>query len=160
MLGSSHNFTIRRMESTDIERLANAFASWNKPRDQYDRYWAENQAGSRVTLVALVDDEIAGYTNVLWRSDYAPFRAEDIPEINDMNVLEPYRRQGIATAMIAACEDLARVAGKPIMGIGVGVPPDYDNARRLYPRLGYVYDGRGVTPDEWGGAEYLTKQLR
>lgn len=159
MTDTTASFTIRRMQEEDIQFLAEAFASWNKPRKQYERYWAENKAGSRVTLVAWVEGQVAGYTNVLWQSGYEPFREAEIPEINDMNVLEPYRRRGIATAMVAACEDLARAAGKAIMGIGVGVPPDYDNARRLYPRLGYVYDGRGVTPDPWGGAEFLTKQL-
>ncbi len=150
---------IRPMQAADIERVAAAFASWNKPPAQYKRYWAENEAGSRVTLVALVDGEIAGYANVLWQSDYEPFGTADIPEINDMNVLEAYRRRGIATAMIAACEDLARAAGKAVMGIGVGMDEGYANARRLYPALGYGFDGRGVTPDEWGGAEFLTKQL-
>src|SRR5690606_15907739 len=117
-------------------------------------YWTENERGSRVTVVALVDGAVAGYTNLLWRSGYKPFREEAIPEINDLNVLEPYRRRGIATALIRACEDHARGAGKGVMGIGVGVPADYDAARRLYPKLGYAYDGRGVTPDAWGGAEY------
>jgi GNAT superfamily N-acetyltransferase len=158
--GYPGNLVIRRMIEGDIERLAMAFASWNKPRAQYERYWAENGQGSRVTFVALVDGAVAGYTNVLWCSAYEPFRREGIPEINDLNVLGPYRRRGIATALITACEDLAREAGKPVMGIGVGVPADYDAARRLYPKLGYTYDGRGITPDAWGGAEFLTKALR
>jgi hypothetical protein len=32
-----------------------------------------------------------------------------------------------------------------IVGIGVGMYPDYGNAQRLYVKRGYVPDGRGLT---------------
>ena len=37
--------------------------------------------------------------------------------------------------------------------------PDYDDARRLYPTLGYMWDGFGPRPTDYGDAEYLTKDL-
>jgi hypothetical protein len=51
--------------------------------------------------------------------------------------------------MIGACEARARAAGHPVMGIGVGLYADYGAAQRLYVRLGYRPDGRGV----WYGAQ-------
>jgi GNAT superfamily N-acetyltransferase len=139
--------------------MADAFAHMNKTRAQYERYFKENLKGARVTLVALLDEQIVGYTNVVWRPQYAPFRRQDIPEINDMNVVAGMRQRGIGAAMIEAAEAIARQQGKSVMGIGVGVTPDYAIAQRLYPKLGYVHDGRRVRDDEWGGTIFLTKQL-
>lgn len=99
----------------------------------------------------------AGY--VLWYSDCPPFASASIPEINDLNVRVPWRRHGIGKGLIAAAESVARGADRPRVGIGVGVTPDYDVARRLYPLLGYVWDGRGPQPTAYGAAEYLTKAL-
>lgn len=152
-------FFIRRMQLEDAVALAAAFASWNKPPEQYTRYWQQNVDGSRITLIAWVGDDVAGYGNLLWESDYPPFYVAGIPEINDLNTLNPFRRRGIATAIIRECEQIATANGKPIMGIGVGKTPDYGNALRLYPQLGYVFDGRGPRPTPWGDEEYLTKRL-
>ncbi len=161
-------FTVQRMRAADVSALMDAFVvAWHKPLDQYPRYWAENESGTRITLIAWVDAQIAGqsasqlagYGNLLWRSDYAPFIEADIPEINDLNTLEPFRGRGIASAIIRECERIAAEHGKPIMGIGVGKTPDYGNAQRLYPKLGYEYDGRGVLETQWGGVEYLTKRI-
>ncbi|HKH90452.1 MAG TPA: hypothetical protein VKA54_01550 [Gemmatimonadaceae bacterium] len=52
-----------------------------------------------------------------------------------------------------------RDAGRQRVGIGVGMTPDYDDARRLYPTLGYMWDGFGPRPTDYGDAEYLTKDL-
>lgn len=150
---------IKPMAPSHINALTDAFASWNKPAGQYVRYFEENQRGVRVTLVGFVDGEIAGYGNLLWQSDYAPFAAAGIPEINDLNTLEPYRQRGLASAIISECERIAAEAGKPIIGIGVGMTEDYANAQRLYPQLGYVYDGRGIRTTIWGDEQYLTKRL-
>jgi GNAT superfamily N-acetyltransferase len=150
---------IRRMTPAHIDALTAAFALWNKPLDQYARYFEENQRGTRITLVGYVDGDLAGYGNLLWQSDYEPFIESGIPEINDLNTLEPYRRRGLASSIIAECERIAKEAGNPIIGIGVGQTPDYANAQRLYPQLGYVYDGRGVHSSIWGDEKYLTKEL-
>jgi GNAT superfamily N-acetyltransferase len=150
---------ILRMKPEHIDALTAAFASWNKPADQYARYFAENQAGTRVTLVGFVDGALAGYGNLLWQSDYAPFADAGIPEINDLNTLAPFRRRGLASAIIAECERIAKDAGRPVIGIGVGQTDDYGNAQRLYPQLGYVYDGRGIHSSIWGDEQYLTKTL-
>lgn len=153
------SFEIRNMIQSDIDKLITAFAGWNDRSEQYERYWRENQAGQRITIVALCGEDIAGYTNLVWQSDYAPFREAGIPEINDMNVLEPFRRKGIATAFIREAERLAAAHGKTLMGIGFGLTADYGNAQRLYPKLGYIPDGRGAQPTPWGDVLYLTRSL-
>lgn len=150
---------VRRMTAHDPAALARAFAHVGKTLAQFEAYWRENVGGLRATLVAERGNDIVGYTNVIWRSKYAPFREARIPEISDMNVIVSLRRRGIGTRMITAAENLAHQRGSRVIGIGVGVTPDYAIAQRLYPRLGYVPDGTGIHRDEWGGCIYLTKRL-
>jgi len=150
---------IRRMQADDPCGIAKAFVDMNKTRAQYERYWQENVKGKRVTLVALLHGSVVGYANVIWEPDYESFRQNDIPEINDMNTVTRLRKNGIGTQMILAAEELVRKAGKRTIGIGVGVTTDYAIAQSLYPKLGYVSDGTGMHPDEWGGCMYSTKTL-
>jgi len=142
------NLTIRTLQVQDIQSIAQAFAQigWNKPASLYERYLAEQNAGERVCLVAFVDGDFAGYLTVHWQADYAPFRAANIPEIADFNVLPHYRRQKIGTHLMEAGE--TQIAQRsPIAGIGVGMYPDYGAAQRLYVLRGYVPDGRGLAYD-------------
>ncbi|WP_349264173.1 GNAT family N-acetyltransferase [Longimicrobium sp.] len=94
--------------------------------------------------MAHVGDQFAGYVTLVWQPDYAPFRAERIPEIQDFNVLPAFRRRGIGSALLDVAESAAAERGR-VVGIGVGLDPDYGPAQRLYVRRGYVPDGRGIT---------------
>jgi len=137
---------IRLLQAEDIAPIAQAFAvlGWNKPAAQYERYLAEQKAGTRVCLVAFVENDFAGYVNVLWQPDYEPFRTAGIPEVADFNVLPSYRRRKIGTRLMAEAE--ATIAQQSTLaGIGVGLYPDYGAAQQLYVLRGYVPDGRGVT---------------
>jgi len=153
------NYAIRRMIRSDIEAIAETFAGWNKTREQYERYFAENQRGERITLVAVVGERVAGYTNIVWESNYEPFRQDSIPEITDLNVIGEFQNQGLGRALIQEAERIAAEAGKSVMGIGVGLTPDYAAAQHLYPKLGYVADGRGVRHARYGDETFLTKRL-
>lgn len=137
------------LTSADIEEMVDAFASlgWpGKDHAQYERYLLEQEAGSRVVLVAREDSDFSGYGTVLWTSNYAPFRDAGIPEVQDLNVLPSFRRRGIASAIMDVAEDHER-ARSPIGGIGVGLYPDYGPAQTMYVQRGYQPDGRGVVYD-------------
>ena len=155
-------FRIRRMTAEDVEAIAHAFAHFGKTRAQYERYFAEQGRGERVTLVATADvgGRVVGYANVIWQSAYPHFRREGVPEINDLNVVEEARRRGVGTALIREAESIVAARGHRVIGIGVGLTPDYAAAQRLYPKLGYVPDGRGVhAAPPWDDAVYLRKTL-
>jgi GNAT superfamily N-acetyltransferase len=158
---SAERITIRAYEADDVEEVARAFepAPYSNSVDQYERYLGEQNEGTRVMLIAFVRGEVAGYVNVLWESDYELFAAASIPEINDLNVLAPYRGRAIGTALVRAAEAVIREAGGATVGIGVGTTPEYDAARRLYPALGYAFDRCGVRATSNGDAEYLTRTL-
>jgi GrpB-like predicted nucleotidyltransferase (UPF0157 family)/GNAT superfamily N-acetyltransferase len=142
---NAQGIDIRRMMKADIPRLARAFASWHKPQTQFGGYWQDLRAGRRVVLVARQGTIVVGYGTLVWRPRYRPFRNQGIPEVVDLNTRRPWRRRGIATAIIFCCGQLARRQGRRAIGISVGTSPDYAAARRLYPKLGFVPDGRGVT---------------
>ncbi len=136
---------IRKMTERDVDEIARVFATRRKPRAQYRRYFSEQLMGDRLVLVAWCGRKVVGYVTVVWESTYEPFRRAGIPEIVDLNVITEYRRRGIGTALIHAAEDAARQRACVSIGISVVQSPEYAAAHRLYPKLGYVPDGRGVT---------------
>ncbi|MBO0811578.1 MAG: GNAT family N-acetyltransferase [Microlunatus sp.] len=136
------------MTAHDAGPISAAFneISWNKPVDQFLRYVELADRGDRICLVAERGPEFAGYCTLVWSSDYPPFREQGIPEICDLNVLPPYRRAGIGSALLQALEDAAGTRGD-VVGLGVGLYADYGPAQRLYAARGYRPDGRGVMYD-------------
>src|SRR5579859_5328117 len=95
---------IREMTEADIDRIVLAFLPSNKRRPQYERYFGEQQSSERVVLVALMGEKVVGYVTLVWKTGYLPFRESEIPEIKDLNVISEYRRRGIGTRLIQACE--------------------------------------------------------
>jgi GNAT superfamily N-acetyltransferase len=118
---------------------------WNR----HERHWldviGQVEAGLRTTLVAELRGVAVGYGSLLWRSSYPGFAANGIPEIHDLATDVAHRGTGIATGLIGALEQLARQRGHTTIGLGVGLYADYGAAQRLYVRLGYGPDGKGVT---------------
>ncbi len=145
---SDPDLEIRQLQDADCEPIASAFAAigWasHKPLSQYQRYFKEQSAGLRDVLVAFHEDTFAGYLTIVWMPKYAPFASAGIPEVQDFNVLPDFRRQRIGTALMDRAEQMV-AARSDVIGIGVGMYPDYGNAQRLYVRRGYVPDGRGLT---------------
>lgn len=139
---------LRPMTNQDAGPISAAFAriGWDKPVDQYLRYVEEADRGERVCLLAERGSEFVGYCTLVWSSAYPPFRDQGIPEISDLNVLPPFRRAGIGSALLQALEDVARGRGATV-GLGVGLYADYGSAQRLYAARGYRPDGRGVMYD-------------
>ena len=101
---------IRDLDASDIAPMAAAFIAMGCPdrTATLERYFREQQAGSRPMFVAFSDGEFAGYVTVAWQSSYEHFAAAGIPEIKDLNVIEPFRRRKIATALVQAAETSSR----------------------------------------------------
>ena len=137
---------IRTLQDSDPPTIATAFQriGWRKTEAQYWRYLEEQAAGRRVCWVAFVDERFAGYTTLNWQPTYPPFAEAGIPEIQDLNVLPEFQRQGIATRLLDEAEELVSESRSEV-GIGVGLHPGYNAARRLYGKRNYVPDGRGIT---------------
>jgi ribosomal protein S18 acetylase RimI-like enzyme len=64
---------------------------------------------------------------------------EGCAEIRDVGVDEDHRRQGVATAMIAALEAAAMERGMSLIGLSVAMSDDDAPARALYAKLGFAF---------------------
>ncbi|MDX1924071.1 MAG: GNAT family N-acetyltransferase [Rickettsiaceae bacterium] len=112
--------------------------------------WTISSTFSLLLLVwvAHFKGEFAGYVTLKWQSQYPSFKAQNIPEIMDLNVLPAFRKMGIVSLLLDAAEKEALTKSE-IIGIGVGLyaGPDggYGAAQRLYIKRGYIPDGKGVT---------------
>ncbi|GAK40913.1 GNAT family N-acetyltransferase [Paenibacillus urinalis] len=116
---------------------------WYTSNDYFSICLEENLEGKRVTLLAYYEDTLAGCCHLLFGSEYPYFKRENIPEINDLNVFQEFRRKGIASVMFDELEGIASKKFKSI-GLGVGLYKDYGNAQMMYNKRGYVMDGRGI----------------
>ena len=142
----AETFQIRFLSESDPEVISAAFKDigWGKPAAQYRRYLAEQAAGSRMCLVAVVGGQFAGYVTVNWKPAYSVFVEQQIPEIQDLNVLPLFRRKGFGSRLLDRAEAEIWLRSS-VAGIGFGLHPGYNEAQRLYVKRGYVQDGRGVT---------------
>jgi GNAT superfamily N-acetyltransferase len=141
--------TIGSLTSGRVEWLTREFGRarmgcWTRPESYLRGCFQAQERGEMVVLVARADEELLGFVKVVWESDYAPFRAALIPEINDLLVAPANRRQGIASRLMDEAERIIRTRG-PVAGLGVGLHPGYAAAQRMYVRRGYVPDGHPLT---------------
>lgn len=134
------------MQERDIDKLFATFTRWQKAREKFHRYYLEQQQDERVILIAWENENIVGYITLVWQSAYEPFKRQSIPEIVDLIVLPEYERQGIGTQLIHAAEHIAIQHSRPVIGISVEQDHSHLAANKLYPKLGYVPDGNGITP--------------
>lgn len=134
------------LREADLDEIVMAFKTigWHKPKSIYEAYLVEQSKKTRSIFVAKIRNKFCGYVTLKWRSAYPPFNENNIPEIVDLNVLPSYRKQGIASQLIEECERLAKNRGHNTIGLGVGLSEDYGNAQRLYIRLGFMPNGKGI----------------
>ncbi len=138
---------ISAIKKEDIPQITRAYSEPSSLNERFEKYinrcYNENQTNARVTFIAFFNNEIAGYVNIIFKSQYPYFLANNIPEINDLKVLERYRRKGIGKMLIDECEKYASSEFEYI-GLGVGLYRDYGSAQRLYTKNGYILDGNGL----------------
>lgn len=134
------------LAENDFDEIVSAFKKigWNKPKSTYETYFQEQKNNIRSVIVAKANGKFCGYVTLKWKSDYEVFAQQNIPEISDLNVLPSYRKHGIGTALIHACETIAKDRSYIKIGMGVGMTADYGNAQRLYVNLEYIPDGHGL----------------
>ena len=143
----SNDIILFPLIKNDIPDLVAAFdqSGWTqKPAHLFEQYLEEQRLQTRTCFVAKVGGSIAGYVTLRWQSTHPPFALKKIPEICDLNVLPAFRKQGVGSELLNACEHLASTRSD-MVGLGVGLYPDYGSAQRLYVKRGYIPDGCGAT---------------
>jgi GNAT superfamily N-acetyltransferase len=139
---------IRRMTQNDIDIIHMGLSEHDvsQPLDYVQRCWQENQNEKRVTLLAFCENEFVGWGHVVFRSEYPYFAENNIPEIQNFDVIPPFRKRGVGSVLIEALEKDAFTISNTI-GIGFGLYADYGTAQRMYIKRGFIPDGRGIMYD-------------
>lgn len=137
---------IRSATSADSIKLERVRAQMGAPDapGHFLRYLARE--GCDLFVIEEAED-IKGYCLYNRAPKYRLFARLGIPEVQDLAIAPTARRKGLASALLAHCEDLAAREGHTHIGIGVGLHPGYGPAQRLYVTRGYVPDGLGVNYD-------------
>lgn len=140
------NFVIQTIIPEMIELAAESFQKHHISRsvECFEKCLREQNLGKRSTFIALLEGMPVGAVHLIYRSLYPGFYENNIPEINDLIVAEPFRRMGVGTKLIQTCEASAMEQGYSSIGLGVGLYKDYGSAQRLYPAMGYIPDGKGL----------------
>ena len=96
------------------------------------RYLADHAEPDGASLIATGGSDVIGYVAIVWESNYTGFRSRGIPLVHQIAVAGLHRRQGVATLLMDAAEQLAHDRGIATLGITVGLFDDYGPAQRLY----------------------------
>lgn len=138
---------IRMAEPQDREILEtlDGFDTSSVPEDYFDVHFTDTN--KYTVCIAEEGGAVAGFCFYNRSPKYALFNKLDIPEIQDLFVCPRYRQQGIGSALIDYCEELARKEKASHLGVGVGVHTDFGNAQRLYVKKGFEPDGQGAVYD-------------
>lgn len=145
----SSKIAIRRAEDQDIKTLYCLTKQLGKVAepDYFEQCLELQEQGKRELLIVEFEKKPCGYSILNWNPKYALFKKLGMPEIQDLNIIPDMRNKGLATQMIAYCENIARERGHKEMGIAFGLHSSYGSAQRLYVKLGYIPDGQGATYD-------------
>ncbi len=143
----SAEITIKPLTQNDIQPLSNAFTTegFYKTPGLFEQYYQEQNNNKRSVWIAIDHSHhYLGYITIVWNSTYPYFSENNIPEINDLNVIPSQHQQGIGTKLLEFAENIARQQYDEI-GLGVGLNEDYGPAQSLYVKRGYVPNKKGIT---------------
>lgn len=142
-------FKIEILDTPDSERVLAFYEAASRPYVGHDRLTLIEgiESGAWTALMAVAGGRDIGGGYINWRPKYRLYERLGLPEVQDLRVLEAYRRHGAGEALVTAAEDRARKRGCTGLGISVGLHAGFGAAQRLYTRLGFMPDGLGVTYD-------------
>ena len=132
---------LREMESTDEVLLDKHFGDTS--RSSYTSYYEQALSGKSLIVIAQYDNQMAGYAKLDWQSDYEDLEEDEIPEIKELYVKEPFRNHGIASRLMDYLETKAQEKSE-YCAVGVGLAEAYEAAQHLFAKRGYQPDGKGV----------------
>lgn len=153
-------YTVRDFKNADINAIVEL---WNKNLSHdvmtverfMDRVVLDDNFDARLALVAVENGMIVGFCLGIRR--LYPYLTRGLePDrgwITALFVDEPYRRQGVATAMVTAVEDRMRAQGIHEITVGAyspnyfmaGIDNSYEGGREFFSALGYDDRGEAVS---------------
>lgn len=140
---------VRDMEWADIGILAGNAKDPNLHRLYEDEFpfhprfpLASRDLGACAMLVCEAEGEIAGHASLYWSAQWGAYEYMDVPQIDDLNVSEKFRRRGLGSRLLDVCEQLAADRADRIC-LPLGLAQASGHALRMLVRRGYVPDGHG-----------------
>ena len=140
---------VRRIEEGDLSAVVAGIPS-RAPERYRDQLELQGRGGF-VFLIGWLDDAPVGFVGVGMHEDGSPevlAESRGFAMVSDLYVEEPYRRRGVARALMAALEDEARDAEMPGVILNTGTDEKNEAARALYRDLGFVDQG-GIYLGGW-----------
>ena len=135
----------RPMIESDIEQMDAGFIAqgWGSRRAVLEKYYREQADGTRYVVFAEMDGKAVGYATLLRNDPHGPFANQNLPVVNDFNVLECCQGHGVGSGILDRIEAYAATFSD-VITLGVGMHPGYGSAQRLYAKRGYIPDGSGL----------------
>lgn len=141
---SSSNIAVRIMNYEDIPSVCRAGHDESEENKVYlTRQLMNQEKQDCIALLALYNNEIAGYVFLYYKCKWGGLANCNIPGIVDLIVFERYRKKGIATALMDIAEKIAKKHCDKVY-LDVCLNSEYGPAQRFYVNRGYVPDGNGV----------------
>ena len=144
----SADIDVRIMDYADIPSICRADCDESPENIDYLKRQLDNQEkGECAALLALYNDNAAGYVLLYYQCRWGGLGGHHIPGIVDLIVFEKYRRKKIATVLLDIAEDIAGQHCDKIY-LDVCLNSSYGPAQRFYIKRGYIPDGKGVYYEE------------
>jgi GNAT superfamily N-acetyltransferase len=140
---------IRCLAAGDLDRVCAALTA--RPPEVHRRRLEAQDRGGFVYLIGWIDGVPAGFVGLGLHDDGSPdvvAESRGYAMVSDLLVEEPYRRRGLARALMRAVEELAQEARMPGVILDTGTDEAFAASRALYRSLGYVDQG-GVYLGGW-----------
>jgi len=106
-------------------------------------HFQDHENGASTTILGYEAGRLVGIVTIRWHCHYPPFRARQIPLIQNIEIRYEDRGRGLGGLMLERTEqEIAQRS--PLAGICVGILDSYGPAQRLYVKRGFIPDGRSV----------------
>jgi mycothiol synthase len=135
---------LRTIFAADQEAFADSWGAWVASKADYEEFERTPMADTKLWRIAWAGDEIAGqvrgFINVEENERYGRRRGW----VEHISVRRPWRRQGLAQALIAASLPLLRARGMTEAALSVDTE-NLSGALRIYERMGFRSISREAT---------------
>jgi len=116
---------------------------FSQDRTEVERNFEGHAEGNSSSVIGYQDGEPVGIITIRWECRYPPFKEQNIPLIQNIEIRWDKRGQGIGNELMEHTERYIATRSSRA-GICVGIFDAYGPAQRLYVKRGYIPDGRGV----------------
>ena len=140
---------VRRIQEDDLPAVVAGIPS--RTPERFRRQLELQGRGGFVFLIGWLDEAPVGFVGVGMHEDGSPevlAESRGFAMVSDLYVEEPYRRRGVARALMVGLEQEARHADMPGVILDTGTDETFEAARALYRDLGYVDQG-GIYLGGW-----------